>query len=242
MVDLKQANQRRWEGCKVNPSQQGAFDSVAKRLSAPEAKKRYQAIEKQTGVPWQVIAVIHERESSQRWDRSLAQGDPWNKKSTHVPKGRGPFNSFEEAAVDALVNCGPYAARNKDWSAGGTMALLEKYNGLGYANKGIPSPYIWAGTNQYVKGKYVADGVFDPNAVDKQLGCAGLLKSMGMFSKAPEVTPHTGTAGGVVAGGAIAASQAPSNLIPYIVLGTIIFAVVAFFAVRWYNRRKAQNV
>jgi len=80
--------------------------------------------------------------------------------------------------VDALKNCAPYAARNTDWSPAGTLTMLEQYNGLGYFNKGIPSPYVWSGTNQYTKGKYVADGVFDPNAVDQQLGCAGLLMEM----------------------------------------------------------------
>lgn len=173
---LTAANANRWDRAKVKAASKASFASVAKKLVA--AKDRYQAIEALTGVPWFIIAVIHQRESSQRWDRSIAQGDPWNKKSTHVPKGRGPFKSFEDAAVDALKNCAPYAARWKDWSPGGAMTLLEHYNGLGYANRGLPSPYIWAGTDQYVKGKYVADGKFSATAVDKQLGCAGLILAM----------------------------------------------------------------
>jgi lysozyme family protein len=125
-----------------------------------------------------VIAVIHERECSQDWSRSLAQGDPWNRVSVHVPAGRGPFRSWEQAAVDALVNCAPHAARNRNWSIGRTLTMLEQYNGLGYAARGRPSPYIWAGTDQYRAGKYIRDGVFDPNVVDSQLGCAGLLMTM----------------------------------------------------------------
>ncbi len=58
------------------------------------------------------------------------------------------------------------------------LTNLERYNGLGYAARGLPSPYIWSGTEQYHAGKYVADGVFDPTEVDKQLGCAGLLLTM----------------------------------------------------------------
>jgi hypothetical protein len=96
----------------------------------------------------------------------------------HVPAGRGPFRSWEEAAIDALVNCAPYAARNRDWSIGGALTILEEYNGLGYASRGRPSPYIWSGTDQYISGKYVRDGVYDPDAVDSQLGCAGLLLAM----------------------------------------------------------------
>lgn len=45
-------------------------------------------------------------------------------------RGGGPFNSWEEAAIDTLVNCAPYVARNKDWSVGGALLMLEQYNGL----------------------------------------------------------------------------------------------------------------
>ena len=156
----------------------GSFTSVAAQLIDLSAKARYRAVEAKTGVPWPVIAVIHERECSQDWTGSLAQGDPWNKVSVHIPVGRGPFRSWEEAASDALVNCAPYAARNADWSIGGTLTKLEEYNGLGYASRGIPSPYIWSGTDQYKSGKYVRDGVYNADAVDQQLGCAGLLMAM----------------------------------------------------------------
>ena len=182
LAALKAANIRRWNAAKLTRGPE--FDPVAKRLVA--AKPRYQAVEKAIGVPWPFIAVTHQRESSQNWDRSLAQGDPWNRVSVHVPAGRGPFRSWEEAAIDALVNCAPYAARNKDWGIGRTLAKLEQYNGLGYAARGRPSPYIWSGTDQYRSGKYVRDGVYDPNVVDSQLGCAGLL--MAMMALDPTIT------------------------------------------------------
>src|SRR6185437_13147463 len=54
----------------------------------------------------------------------------------------------------------------------------EQYNGLGYAARGMPSPYLWAGTDQYRSGKYVRDGVYDSHAVDSQPGCAGLLLAL----------------------------------------------------------------
>jgi len=174
LVALKAANAKRWQNAKLTRGPE--FTPVAKRLFA--AKDRYKAVEARTGVPWFFIACAHQRESSQDFSTSLAQGDPWNEVSKHVPAGRGPFPSWEAAAYDALVNCAPYAAKNEDWSAGGTMTMMERYNGLGYANKGIPSPYVWSGTDQYVKGKYVADGVFNPNTVDKQLGCAGIILAL----------------------------------------------------------------
>mgnify|MGYP005818172379 CR=1 FL=1 len=177
------ANAARWAKARVTRT---GCDSVAKRLVG--AKARYKEIEKATGVPWFIIAVIHERESGQDFTKQLAQGDPLNKVSTHVPKGRGPFlnhrddlpnrDAFYRGALDALIDCAPYAAKWKDWSPGGAMTLLEQYNGLGYANKGRPSPYVWSGTDQYVSGKYVADGVYSATAVDQQLGCAGLVLAM----------------------------------------------------------------
>jgi lysozyme family protein len=48
---------------------------------------------------------------------------------------------------------------------------------------GRPSPYIWASTDQYVEGKYIADGHYDPNAVDHQLGCAALLARMAIADR-----------------------------------------------------------
>ena len=179
MIDLnalKTANAVRWAVAKVNPDLSHFIMVVSQRLVA--AKSRYQTVENKTNVPWFIIGVIHERESSQSWLGSLAQGDPWNRVSIHVPRGRGPFPSWEASAADALVICPPHAAAWKDWSAGGALTLLEQYNGLGYAAHDMPSPYVWASTDQYSHGKYVADGHFDPTAVDHQLGCAALLKEM----------------------------------------------------------------
>ena len=174
LTALARANKGRWE--KMRFVRGNEFSTVARRLVA--SKARYLPVSSQTGVPWFIIAVIHEREAGQDWAASLAQGDPWDRRSVHVPKGRGPFANWREAAVDALVNCAPYAARWKDWSAGGALTLLEQYNGLGYSARGLPSPYLWSGTDQYVRGKYVRDGVFDANAIDQQLGCAGLIRAM----------------------------------------------------------------
>ena len=183
IVALKAANAARWKAMHTDPALAHALDVVAARLVAPAAKQRYQNVGAQTKVPWYVIAVIHERESSQSWAASLAQGDPWNQVSILVTRGRGPFASWEAAAVDALANCAPFAARWTDWSIGGLLTLLEEYNGLGYAMRGVPSPYIWAATDQYRSGKYIADGHYDPNAVDHQLGCAALLARMAIADK-----------------------------------------------------------
>jgi lysozyme family protein len=177
LVKLRDANQNRWMNMQITRGLT-EINNTATRLVAPAAKARYQGVSATTGVPWFIIAVIHEREASQKWSANIAQGDPWNQRSVNVPAGRGPFNSWEEAAVDALVNCDPKAAKWQDWSAGGALTLLELYNGLGYYFRDLPSPYNWASTNQYVKGKFTGDHRFDPNFVDPQIGCAALLSRM----------------------------------------------------------------
>lgn len=163
-----------WDHMQINPNKVAEFKSIAQRLVA--SKERYQAVEKKTGVPWYMIALIHERESSQSWKASLAQGDPWNKVSIHVPRGRGPFNSWEEAAIDALHI--DKLDQVKDWRLEKILYYLELYNGWGYNAHSVPSAYVWAGSSVYTRGKYIADGVWSSSAVDTQPGCAPLLKTM----------------------------------------------------------------
>lgn len=205
MADLAIKNKERWDNMKISAEDGPKFKAVADRLLFQ--KPRYEAVSnalKQKGydIPWQFIAVTHQREGSGDFTTYLGNGQKLNKVTTIVPKGRGPFTSWEEGAIDALVYAPPYAAKNKDWSIGGTLAKIEEYNGLGYYQMGRPSPYVWAGTDQYVSGKYIADHKYDPNYVDKQLGCAGLLKFMG-YGKA---TAPTVFATSVAATAAVTAS------------------------------------
>lgn len=212
-MNLAEKNKQRWDKMKI-PSQKGpVFKAVADRLMFH--KPRYEAVskalkEKGYEIPWEFIAVAHNRESNGDFNTYLGNGQSLKKKTTIVPKGRGPFATWEEGAIDALLNAPPYAAKNKDWSIGGTLTKLEEYNGLGYARMDKPSPYLWAGTDQYVKGKYVADGKYDPNHVDQQLGVAGLLRFMG-YGSAKAVTPVAAATAGVGVVGAATAAVLTNN-------------------------------
>ena len=57
---------------------------------------------------------------------------------------------------------------------------LEGYNGWGYRDVKPPisTPYLWSFSNHYAKGKYVADGVWDGNAVSRQCGAAVMLREL----------------------------------------------------------------
>jgi lysozyme family protein len=236
LLALQRLNSQRWINARLTRN----FGTIARRLISPSARSRYQVVSARTGVPWPVIAVIHERECSQDWARSPAQGDPWDRVSVHVPAGRGPFKSWEDAAVDALDDCAPYAGRNRDWSIGVLLTKLEEYNGLGYASRGVASPYVWAGTDQYRSGKYVRDGVYDPDVIDSQAGCAGLLMAMKALdpSIAFAVTTQTADSKAASSAGLNKAATTPSAKNPPLkipafgsLVAVITSALVTLFAV-----------
>jgi lysozyme family protein len=167
-------------------------------------KEVYQRVEKLTGLPWQMIAVMHVREAGEqdigRFKGVLHNGElivGTGKKTRLVPARRGPFNTWEEAAVDAIKIQG--FDKIKPWPVERILWALEPFNGYGYRNKGLRSPYIWASTNHQQPGKYVADGVFDSNVMDSQVGCAALLKYLGVDKK---ITWETQASGATAIGGA----------------------------------------
>src|SRR5262249_48620684 len=51
-------------------------------------------------------------------------------------------------------------------------------NGFGPRAHGIHTGYLWAGTNHYDRGKYVADGVWDASHRDTQLGLIPILQRL----------------------------------------------------------------
>ena len=78
LVALRAANADRWAHAKLTRGPE--FTPVAQRLVAAAAKARYLAVSARTGVPWFVIAVIHQRECTQSWAGTcvdfLSQGSP----------------------------------------------------------------------------------------------------------------------------------------------------------------------
>lgn len=138
------------------------------------------------GFPSDLLFALHYRECSCRMDAALHNGERIIGKGTKtklVPAGRGPFNTWESAAVDALMmkkNIFP-----STWTLSDKLLFAERYNGLGYRTKigdhGIIewSPYVFAGTNLHDEtGKYWSDGKYKADAPEAQLGVAALLKGI----------------------------------------------------------------
>lgn len=140
-------------------------------------KSKYLQVEFKTLIPWYFVAALHYRESSLDFHSCLHNGDPLPGPTTHVPKGRGPFKSWEDAAIDAIKYDG--LDKVKYESPAICLMMAEKFNGLGYRKTGEYSPYVLAGSNHHDEtGKYVRDGFFDSSAKEKQLGVAVIMKSL----------------------------------------------------------------
>lgn len=147
-------------------------------------KPRYQSVAFKTGVPAALLMAIGEREAGTGvFHCYFGDGEPiigTGRKSTLVPAGRGPFTAWEDGALDALSLDGldRIAAVTGGWNLARVLYEAELYNGFGYRQFSIPSPYLWAGTDQYRLGKYRSDGKFDPALEDEQLGVVPILKAL----------------------------------------------------------------
>ena len=173
---LKPEYSHLWSTCTINPGKKRLFEQAAEKIKGGVSV--YKSLEQKTGVPWYLIGMLHYRESDCDFHTHLHNGDSLRYRTHHVPSGRPPVGdppfTFEYSAVDALKYEGFTSIT--DWCVERVLYCLEQYNGWGYRQRGYPSAYVWAGTNHYRSGKFVADGVFSPNVVDSQLGCAGILR------------------------------------------------------------------
>jgi lysozyme family protein len=141
-------------------------------------KGRYLRVSEKCRVPAWVIFCIHWKEASCSFTGALHNGDAVignGKKTYNEPKNRGPFNSWEETAIDALLlekNKFPFSWGN----IASVLEFCEKYNGLGHRTHGELSPYVWAYTNNHDEtGNYVSDGMYDASAPIRSAGVASLL-------------------------------------------------------------------
>lgn len=144
-----------------------------------QSRGRYERLGKRLGVPWAFIAATHGLEASFNFRAHFHNGDfPLSRRTRQVPAGRPPNwlppSDWESSAADALRLLG--FTGQSDWSLPRTLYRLEAYNGFGYRRAGRASPYLWSFSSLYSRGKFVADGKFDPKARSKQCGAAVMLK------------------------------------------------------------------
>ncbi len=144
-----------------------------------QSRSRYERLGKRLGIPWSFIACTHGLEASFNFRAHFHNGDfPLSRRTRQVPANRPPTwlppSDWESSAADALRLLG--FTGQSDWSLPRTLYRLEAYNGFGYRRAGRASPYLWSFSSLYSRGKFVADGKFDPKARSKQCGAAVMLK------------------------------------------------------------------
>lgn len=188
---LRDEYRRLFASCQINASRRTLVDRAAQSVLGNQS--RYRAVGDPLGIPWTVIAAIHNLESSQSFKRHLHNGDPLSARTVQVPAGRPrdgmpPF-TWEVSAQDALRY--RKLEQVSDWSLPAALFRIEAYNGWGYRthHPEVLSPYLWSFTQHYGSGKYVADGKWSKTAVSEQCGAAALLRrlaELGQLGLPPE--------------------------------------------------------
>jgi lysozyme family protein/peptidoglycan hydrolase-like protein with peptidoglycan-binding domain len=168
------------------------------RRTWERSRGRYEDVAAKTGVPAILIAAIHYRESSMNFGTYLHQGDPLGRPARNHPRDIPIFHDWEEAAIHALnmkKGIRDSLGMTEDTTDPVAMATFaEAYNGLGYHYRDLTSPYVYAGTDQYRGGRFVADGKFDPASWDRRLGVLTIASEMGEIGPVQRA-PGSETAG-----------------------------------------------
>jgi lysozyme family protein len=165
--------QKLWDDLVFLDSWRTRIASAARKVEA--GRSQYRDVEIALGIPWAVVGVVHLLEGGGDFAKQILNGERWDRVTTLVPKGRGPWASWLEAALEG------FAGFRSAKDIAGIGAALERHNGMGYVGKGKNSPYLVSGAKSGVGvGKYTKDGPegWDPNAVSQQVGALCVLKQL----------------------------------------------------------------
>jgi lysozyme family protein len=178
--NLKAEYTKLWDMMEIRPERMPEIERVIDMMM--RNRSRYNIAVQGTEIPWYFIAMIHVLEASANFKRHLHNGDLLTARTVNVPAGRpifaprsgGTIYTWEESAQDAII----YTRLNlvKDWTIAKLLYRGEAYNGFGYRRFKVHTPYNWSYTNIYTKGRYVRDGVFDPETITRAPGFAPVLK------------------------------------------------------------------
>jgi lysozyme family protein len=168
-----------WPTARVLFEHRNRVESARNLVAAHEAA--YREVAAVTGVPWRLIGALHYREANCDFRLGIHNGEPWDRATTLVPAGRGPFATWHDAAHDALLQARMTGHTPEHWTLSRQLRAAEAYNGWGYAMREKPSPYVWNWTNHGVcAGYFVADGKYSETAENKQAGVVTLLIGLGV--------------------------------------------------------------
>ena len=176
---MAQNYQQLYDSMVIDPDAMNDVIAITSKIQANQ--ERYLTISNHFGnMPYYFVGIIHCMECEFSFNRHIANGDPLIAPTVHVPAGLPhgliPPYIFEDAAIAELEYFGFDEVTN--WDIPDMLYELEKWNGFGYQNHGINSPYLWCGSSNYSIGKFDSDGHFNPTEVSKQTGCALIIKNI----------------------------------------------------------------
>jgi hypothetical protein len=123
--------------------------------------------------------AINERESGNRFDTYLGNGQSLHHVTTMVPRGRGPWASWDAGAIDGLHY--DRVDVPHEWTLEYALFRSETWNGLGPRLHGKPTGYNWSGTTIYKGGKYTetpSGSTWNPGMWDEQLGTFLIMQKL----------------------------------------------------------------
>lgn len=172
-----------FEAMEVDTSKQANIYAAVYLIN--KGKQRYVSVTAKLNIkcPWYALGIVHYMEGGCNFSKHIHNGDSLTARTWQVPAGRplaapkfGSSYTWEESAEDwfKLKNWHKW----QDWGVADILYRLEANNGMGYRKRSEATPYLWSFTNHYEKGKFVADGKYDEDAVSKQVGAAILLKEL----------------------------------------------------------------
>ena len=139
-------------------------------------RTRFLLVQQLCQVPALWLMPVFQRENPS-FTAYFGNGDPLDKPTTHVPKHRGPFATWEDGVVDSLKL--DHITSVKGWTWVRACYEWEAWNGFGVREyHGRPTGYVWAWTNVYQGGKYLADGKWSRGTWDTQPGCFAVAKAI----------------------------------------------------------------
>jgi lysozyme family protein len=177
--ELKEHYVTLWNKASIRPEHLHEVNDIVDVIL--KNKSKYLEVEKNTSVPWFIVAVIHSLEGSLSFKTWLANGDQLSAPTRNVPAGLGRGKKFPISWADGATISIKHDKLDqyKDWGTiSGCCFRLETWNGTGYLtkHKNVNTPYLYSYTQFFTKGKYVSDGKFSATATSKQAGAVAILK------------------------------------------------------------------
>jgi N-acetylmuramoyl-L-alanine amidase len=170
-----------WNTMEVRPDKLAKVAAMATTIASGRPRYESVAAAFPNLLPWYVVGILHAMACNCDFKTHLHNGDPLSARTVSFPKNRpsvwDPSWRWEVSANDAISI--DRLDKVQGWTLPRILSTFERYDGLGSRRRfGKATAYLWGYSSHFVRGKYVGDGQWDPEAVAKQPGAAVLLAQL----------------------------------------------------------------